>query len=552
MSEKIIETRFCKHCDKKFLITENDFKFIEKISPKIKWDKYLFPTPSFCPECRQQRRLSFMNYMNLYKSVCNWCGNNMVSRFNPESWINVYCNKCWASDWNDYLKHWKKINFNKSMFEQIYDLVKITPFQNLIGSYSNIKNNSIYTNHTADIHNSYMISEADFIDDCMYGRGLRKSNNLIDCLNCSSSEFCYECVDGNSLYNCFYTINSTSCSNSYYLKNCHWCSDCIWCVGLTNKSYHVFNKEIEKEEYKKLMKKISDTKFKSKINEEFEKLLKDNMWNEKYIINSENCTWDYIFNSKKCINSYDITWCEDMRYCTEVNHSTDSMDINSYWSHSDHMYEWAWVGRYSRNIYFSAIVWKWEDLFYCIEVKKSKNCFACVNLKEQEYCILNKKYSKEEYFELVPKIINHMKKTGEWWEFFPSSISPFGYNETVANEYFPIITKTGLNWDINYIDGEWNTYKTFDDAWKRLVFKYSTYEAPLPKVDNIIPASKLPENIEEIPDDILNWAIRCSVTNKPFRILRQELEFYRKHNLPIPKKHPDRRHLDRLALRNSR
>jgi hypothetical protein len=83
-------------------------------------------------------------------------------------------------------------------------------------------------------------------------------------------------------------------------------------------------------------------------------------------------------------------------------------------------------------------------------------------------------------------------------------------------------------------------------------FKWSDYEAPLPKVDNIIPASKLPENIEEIPDDILNWAIRCSITNKPFRILKQELEFYRKHNLPIPKKHPDQRHLDRLALRNQR
>ena len=31
-----------------------------------------------------------------------------------------------------------------------------------------------------------------------------------------------------------------------------------------------------------------------------------------------------------------------------------------------------------------------------------------------------------------------MKKTGEWGEFFPSSISPFGYNETVAMEYYPI------------------------------------------------------------------------------------------------------------------
>jgi hypothetical protein len=32
----------------------------------------------------------------------------------------------------------------------------------------------------------------------------------------------------------------------------------------------------------------------------------------------------------------------------------------------------------------------------------------------KQYCILNKQYTKEEYEELVPKIIEHMKKTGEW------------------------------------------------------------------------------------------------------------------------------------------
>ena len=31
-----------------------------------------------------------------------------------------------------------------------------------------------------------------------------------------------------------------------------------------------------------------------------------------------------------------------------------------------------------------------------------------------------------------------MMITGEWGEFFPSSLSPFGYNETVAQEYFPL------------------------------------------------------------------------------------------------------------------
>ena len=59
-------------------------------------------------------------------------------------------------------------------------------------------------------------------------------------------------------------------------------------------------------------------------------------------------------------------------------------------------------------------------------------------------------------------------------------------------------------------------------------------------------------NANNVPDDILNWAIECEVTKKPFRIIKQELEFYRKHNLPIPRRHPDQRHLDRMKLRNPR
>jgi len=84
------------------------------------------------------------------------------------------------------------------------------------------------------------------------------------------------------------------------------------------------------------------------------------------------------------------------------------------------------------------------------------------------------------------------------------------------------------------------------------IFNWSDYEAPFPKVEKIISASKLPENITDIPDDILNRAIECEITKKPFKIIKEELDFYRKHNLPIPRKHPDQRHLDRMKLRNSR
>ncbi|USN57483.1 MAG: hypothetical protein H6766_03450 [Candidatus Peribacteria bacterium] len=35
-------------------------------------------------------------------------------------------------------------------------------------------------------------------------------------------------------------------------------------------------------------------------------------------------------------------------------------------------------------------------------------------------------------------------------------------------------------------------------------------------------------------------------------IQKAELAFYRKHNLPLPRKHPDVRHVERMALRPGR
>jgi hypothetical protein len=71
-------------------------------------------------------------------------------------------------------------------------------------------------------------------------------------------------------------------------------------------------------------------------------------------------------------------------------------------------------------------------------------------------------------------------------------------------------------------------------------------------VEKIIPADKLPEDISEIPDDILNWAIECIESKKAFLISSQELQFYRKNLIPIPKKHPKVRYLERVSLTNTK
>jgi hypothetical protein len=127
---------------------------------------------------------------------------------------------------------------------------------------------------------------------------------------------------------------------------------------------------------------------------------------------------------------------------------------------------------------------------------------------------------------LVPRIIEKMMADGEWGEFFPAQFSHFSYNQTMNMLVYPL---------------------TKDDALKQ-GFYWSDYEPPFPKADKTLPAERLPENIDDIPDDILNWVIICETSKKPFRIIRQELEFYRKHNLPIPRKHPDERYKERTKI----
>ena len=299
-------------------------------------------------------------------------------------------------------------------------------------------------------------------------------------------------------------------------------------------------------------------------------------------IECETTLWNLNQHSKECTYCFEVNNSQDCKFlydCWGWN-CNDTMD-GSYCKDTSLWYEVLTHSGY--NTLFSLFCLSHSDnslfCFYCNEIK---NSFACVWLKNKSYCILNKQYTKEEYEELVPKIIEHMIGMWEWGEFFPSSLSPFGYNETVAMEYFPMTREEvlssspekatwaerssaelrlrGITQTENHIDSSSVTHPNpplSRREWAETflhwpTFNWSDYEPPFPKVEKIIPASKLPEDISKIPDDILNWAIECEVTKKPFRIIKQELEFYRKHNLPIPRRHPDQRHKERMEQRNPR
>jgi CxxC-x17-CxxC domain-containing protein len=571
LQEKIIETKICTSCHQVFNIYEEEIKMLEKFSPIFGGKKYLFPMPKECPTCRSQKRYIWRNTNKLFRRKCDFSGEEILAFYDEKVTHPVYEVEIWRSDKWNALDYGRDFDFSRPFFEQLSELNDAVPHYSR--SIINLENSKFSNNATA-LKNCYLCFNWNKGEDCYYGINFYEVKDCVDCYAVRGCENCYECTDCNNCHTVFFSQDSDDCHKSFFLKNCIACENCFWCKNLSNKKYHIFNQAYNQEEYEKKIKKLLEEKNVSELKEmakEIFKNLPEKFMHEK---NIENVSWDYINNGKNIIESFNIMDGENIFYGTNLKGNVKNLlDVDLFWYNLFDCYNSAIVWNNSSRIFFSADCFEnVNDLFYCICcIEWTKNCFGCVWLKQKEYCIFNKQYTKAEYEKLVPKIIEHMmtppqspsiegearneQGEQEWWEFFPPVLSSFAYNDSEAQYIFPLNPKAdarGLKWKINYIDREGNIYKSLAEAWKKTVFKWSTAEAPFPKVEKIISADKLPKNITEIPDDILNWAIECEITKKPFRIIKQELDFYRRNNLPIPKIHPDQRHIERLKLRNPR
>jgi uncharacterized protein Usg len=318
------------------------------------------------------------------------------------------------------------------------------------------------------------------------------------------------------------------------LKDCIGCNDCFLCSGLRNARYYFENKKLTKEEYEKKMSEIDLGSYKqyqfykSKLPE----ISKDHVYKYYHGNNLQNCTGDYLNHCKDLKYSFDCEDVETGKYNYQMVLGGKTIyDTYQFGTNLQVSYECIVCGENGYHILFSYnSQMSSSDLMYCYYMEGCKNCFGCANMKSAKYCIFNKQYTQEEYEILVPKIIEHMTKTCEWGENFPSKISLHGYNKSSAQLYFHL---------------------TKDDAVSQN-FKWDEYETPPPQVAKSILAKDLPDNIKEVTDKILDSVIECEVTKKLFKITSLELKFYREQGLPLPRRAFVQRHMDRFKLRNPR
>ncbi|PID70257.1 hypothetical protein CSB37_02630 [bacterium DOLZORAL124_38_8] len=544
--------RTCRASGEKFVIAKEDLKFYAKMGVitaeqfdqlvSLRVDEseniseinipqeLLIGLPTLCPEERQKNRLIFRNLRKLYQRKCDATGKNLVSCYSAEVSNPVYENSYWWGDAWDGFDYGQDFDFTKPFFEQFGELFTKVPVPH---GFKFLNEQSEYINGASNCKKCYLGFNIDYCEDCLYLENSGKSTSCVDCLGITNCELGYDLVDCRNCYNLVSSQNCVNCSDSFYLRDCRSCRNCIGCVNLIGKEYYVFNEKVSKSEFLEKKKALE----KKLIVEQVLKYLsnfRSNFARRYYVgTKNENSTGDFINNTKNIKSCFDCYELEDCKYCDYVFKVKDSMDYDVFGDNSFLIYNSIATGpNCSLNVACSCCWSGSSNNFYSHLISSCHNCLGCVGLKHKQYCILNKQYTKEEYEELLPKIIAHMKKTEEWGEFFPANMSPFAYNETVAQEYYPLTKEEALG----------RGYKWKDETINK---KYETLKQSFDW-------NQIPDDIKEVEDDILTKVLFCERSGKPYKIQKAELKFYRKMNLPIPHLHPDERHKDRMKLRNPR
>lgn len=537
-NDPIIQRRLCTISGEEFAIFQSDVDFYNKFSPTFAGKKYNVPLPDICPEERQRRRQMFRNERNIYRRTCSASEKSIISVYSPDSPTNsdgnpfkVYDQEIWRSDRWDPLQYGRDFDFSRTLFDQFKDLQYDVPHLYLVNI--NVEN-SYYTNFALYQKNCYLIFWWANNEDCWYSAFLVGSNNCIDTHSCTNCEFCYEAVDCAWCYNCYFVKNCKDCTDCTMTQDCINCRHCIWCFGLANQEYYFLNKKYSKEEFKAIEEEYKNLDIiKIKFLKEQSTTLANNLPHRyAYIYDSENSIGNIVRNSKNTVIAFDATGNEDCKYiysCPNSIRSQDCVFNAPEWNKNCYNVCSSVGADSSMSTY---LVRYGSYMYYCMECFHCNNCFSCIWLKNKEYCIFNKQYTREEYEKLVAQIIEKM--IGDWqrWLYFDPSLSPFGYNETVVMEYFPLSREQAMG----------RGYKWQDKS----------YETTAPQWTTTLKWDQIPEDITTVTDDILRQIFICEVSGRPYKITKQELDFYRKHGLPLPRKHHDIRHQERFTQRPER
>ncbi len=509
----------CENCKKDFPVFAEDLVFYNKIDVSI---------PKICPECRAQLRLSFRNERVFYKRPCDNCKKDVVSMYSKDKPYTVWCYDCWFSDDWDALDYGLEYKPEIPFLKQVQILLEKVPKVALIYMRSP---GSQYLNISADNKNCYMIIESSNNEDCINCYWIQLSNNILDSSFTNKVEYSYEVDDCYDCHGLKWAKGCHSCMDSYFLLDCRGCTNCFGCVNLRSQQYCIFNAQYTKEEYEKF---ISEARLdtysgieKAKI--KFEEFILKNPRKYAEVVQAINSTGNYIKNAKNCFSCFHTYDSEDCRYGVHTwRDAKDCVDVDTAGRGASLIYNSINSGLETSNQIACNLCWSSTFAFYSTYSLNCNNILGCVGLRKKDYCILNKKYDKETYESIFNQIKKSMKEDSSWGNFFEKSFSSFGYNESAAYEQFPLSKEDALLQGFKWEDLERGIYKKETVDW-----------------------ANFPDSIKDLSEDfdLSKEVFACIKCNKNYRIIQNELMFYRKMQIPIPRECPQCRHDNRFKKR---
>ncbi|MDO8530374.1 MAG: hypothetical protein Q7S10_03160 [bacterium] len=358
------------------------------------------------------------------------------------------------------------------------------------------------------------------------------------------SEQCYQSIESRESNGLKHSSQVANALDVVFCLNVRNVEHCFMTSNKHAGKYYFRNQQLSPEDYKKAMSGIDIGSYKklTQYKEEFKRLILSSFHRFARSTNTPGCVVQIVKNAKNCYYCFYGSNLENCRFCLFLDDAKDSQDVNNGGHNMELVYETCTTGVNASNVKFSMDAWpEVRDVEYSDTCRNgAKSLFGCSGIRGKQYCILNKQYTKEEYGTLTAKIREHMNdvpyvdKKGrvyKYGEFFPAELSMFGYNESMAQDYFPLTNTEALERGFH---------------WKLDEGKHVAID---------IKAVELPDHVRDAPTNIAEKIIGCEhngICNHHctvgFKITPADFQYYQRNNFALPRLCPNCRHYERLSM----
>lgn len=463
------------------------------------------PASEMPPYLRIKHLGAFWPHWALHKRKCDKTGRDIISTFQPECLYPVWHRDEWFSAAQPPQA---VFDFSQSFFSQTEPLFKRCPIPHISGLHNE---NCEFTDDWWYSRNCYLCHSGVRCEDSRYSYRILDCKNMLYWVFLFECEWCIDVINSEKCSRCIYGLYLRNCNDMAFCYDCRNCHDCLLCSNLRNKQYCIGNKQLTKEEYESQKKNFS---FETRSGYErckalFSTMLHEVAWHKSHYMDfAENSSGNYILRVKNVSQMFFGNGVEDGYNIARLGWAKTVLDGISL-QDAEMVYMSSWVQIKSYDVRYSFMMDNARFALYSGYSSRCENIFGCCGLLDGKNCILNTPYSAQEYSTLKDKVIDHMKSTGEWWQFFPWSFAPNPYDESWSSFHFPLSESEQK--------AQW----------------YFFLPNPEKHNEHYQPSEEIPISSDATLETTKNtyWD---EVAQRPFQILAQDINFCRDLGVPLP------------------